>query len=255
MWFARRRRDRAELVRASAAVVVAFVALGKVLSPQFMIWLVPFVPLVRGRRGVVASGLFALSLVLTQAWFPQHYWDYALRFDGGVTALVLGRDLVLLALLGVLVAPDWRTWDDVPRAREAPFGATVAVRRGEEWLVLHRAHEGPDYEGDWAWTPPSGARLPGETVEECAARELREEAGLELPLVRVDSPNTDWGLFVAEAPLGADVVLDDEHDAYRWLPLSEAAALCRPGPVATGLLAAAKASDADAHELDRAGTT
>jgi 8-oxo-dGTP pyrophosphatase MutT (NUDIX family) len=249
IWYARRAGGY-DLVRASAAVVTAFVAFGKVLSPQFMLWLVPFVPLARGRRGVAASALLGLGLVLTQAWFPQRYWDYALGFDGSVTALVVARDLVLVALLGVLLAPVRRTWDDAPIAREAPYGATVAVRRGDEWLVLHRMHEGPDYVGDWAWTPPSGARLPGETLEECAARELREEAGLELPLLRVESPFDEWGLFVAEAPRDAEVVLDDEHDGHRWLPLEEAAALCRPEEVARGLRAAAAASDVHAYELD-----
>jgi len=129
------------------------------------------------------------------------------------------------------------------------------VRRGDEWLVLHRAHEGREYGGDWAWTPPSGARRPGETLEECAARELREEAGLALPLVRVDSPIDDWGLFVAEAPPDAEVVIDEEHDAFRWVPLTEAMVLCRPASVARGLAAAAAFSDADAHELDPSRTT
>ena len=41
----------------------------------------------------------------TQAWFPQHYWDYALRFDETRSWLVLWRDVTLVALLGVLVAP------------------------------------------------------------------------------------------------------------------------------------------------------
>ncbi len=54
---------------ASAAVVAAFIAFGKVLSPQFLIWLVPLVPLVLGRLGLVAAGL-VLVLVLTQLWFP-----------------------------------------------------------------------------------------------------------------------------------------------------------------------------------------
>jgi hypothetical protein len=100
--FARRTRSREELVQACAAAVVAFVALGKVVSPQFMIWLIPFVPLVRKRA---AAALFVLALVLTQAWFPQRYWDYALGFDGTTTAIVLARDLVLLALLVVLLIP------------------------------------------------------------------------------------------------------------------------------------------------------
>ena len=84
--------------------MVAFVALGKVLSPQFLLWLVPLVPLVRGRRGLAASALLAVALVLTQAWFPRQYWDYATGLDRGVAGLVVARDLVLLALLAVLVS-------------------------------------------------------------------------------------------------------------------------------------------------------
>ena len=100
--FARRRRTRDELVQFAAVAVVAFIALGKVLSPQFMIWLIPFVPLVRRRSAVV---LFVAALVLTQAWFPQHYWSYALQFSEPESWLVLARDGVLLALLAVLVIP------------------------------------------------------------------------------------------------------------------------------------------------------
>ena len=52
VWIWLRRPGTAEeLVRWSAAALVAFVALGKVLSPQFLIWLVPAVPLVAGLRG------------------------------------------------------------------------------------------------------------------------------------------------------------------------------------------------------------
>jgi hypothetical protein len=103
--FARGPGGREELVRASAAAVVAFVALGKVLSPQFLIWLVPLVPLVRGRRGLQASALLGLALVLTQIWFPFRYWDLVFSFDQVSSWLVLARDLVLLALLGTLLRP------------------------------------------------------------------------------------------------------------------------------------------------------
>jgi hypothetical protein len=91
------------LVAASAAAVCAFVAFGKVLSPQFLIWLIPLVPLVRGRRGLEASALLAAALVLTQLWFPYRYWDLALEFDPAASWLVLARDLVLVGLTLLLV--------------------------------------------------------------------------------------------------------------------------------------------------------
>ena len=100
----RRPETREELVRWSAAALVAFVALGKVLSPQFLIWLVPAVALVGGLRGVRAGVLLARALVLTQLWFPSRYWELARELDGGVAALVLARDLLLVAVLAVLVS-------------------------------------------------------------------------------------------------------------------------------------------------------
>ena len=96
------------LVRYSAASLVAFVALSKVLSPQFLIWLIPIVPLVRGRRGLVASALLGLALLLTQLWFPIRYWDLVLQFAAFPSWAVLARDLVLLALLATLLVPTRR---------------------------------------------------------------------------------------------------------------------------------------------------
>ena len=98
--FARARRPSAEsLAAASAAALVAFVALGKVLSPQFLIWLVPLVPLA---ASLGASALLAAALVLTQLWFPYRYWELARELDPGVARLVLVRDVVLVVLLAVL---------------------------------------------------------------------------------------------------------------------------------------------------------
>jgi hypothetical protein len=96
------------LIRYAAASVTAFVAFGKVLSPQFMIWLIPLIPLVRGRRGLAASGLLGLALLLTQLWFPFRYWRLVFNLDAGIWFLVLARDLVLVALLAVLVWPGSR---------------------------------------------------------------------------------------------------------------------------------------------------
>jgi uncharacterized membrane protein len=105
VWYARGPADRDRLVRACAGVVCAFVAFGKVLSPQFLIWLIPLVPLLRGRRGLVASAALAVALVLTQLWFPYRYWELALEFDAAASWLVLLRDVTLVALVALLTLP------------------------------------------------------------------------------------------------------------------------------------------------------
>jgi hypothetical protein len=101
--FARGPATPSRLLLASAAALVAFVSLGKVLSPQFLIWLIPLIPLVAGRRGLAAATLLAAALVLTQLWFPYRYWDLALEFGTLESWLVLVRDLVLVGLFALLV--------------------------------------------------------------------------------------------------------------------------------------------------------
>jgi hypothetical protein len=103
--FAQGPAEPERLLRYSAAGVVTFVALGKVLSPQFLIWLVPLVALVPGRRGARSAVLLAGALLLTQVWFPGRYWDYVKEFDVVASWAVLARDLVLLALVASLLAP------------------------------------------------------------------------------------------------------------------------------------------------------
>jgi 8-oxo-dGTP pyrophosphatase MutT (NUDIX family) len=128
-----------------------------------------------------------------------------------------------------------------PRARVVT-GAAVAVWRrtevGIEWLVLHRSHFGAEFAGDWAWGPPGGGCDGGESVEECARRELREETGLDADCIPTTcgeeagrAIGADFILFHTEVPPDAEVVLSWEHDGYRWLPLDEARALCLPAYV------------------------
>ena len=73
------------------------------LSPQFLIWLVPLVPLVRGRRGLAASLLLGAALIATQIFFPQRYWEYIFHLH--LAWLVLLRNLILVALLATLSLP------------------------------------------------------------------------------------------------------------------------------------------------------
>jgi len=109
--FARGPATPERLVRHAAAAVVAFVALSKVLSPQFLVWLVLLVPLVGGPRSRAALWLAVLACALTAAWFPVRYWELVREFDPLASWLVLARGMTLLALLAVL------TWPATERAR------------------------------------------------------------------------------------------------------------------------------------------
>lgn len=143
------------------------------------------------------------------------------------------------------------TWDGLPVSREKPYASCVVVwrrvraRREFLLLLLHRHHRGPEYEGDWAWTPPSGARLPGEDPDVTARRELREETGLALPFMAcARDPSDEVALYVAEAPTRCVVVLDAEHDRYAWVSQENAVRACLPAPVAACLEIAAAELDA-----------
>lgn len=100
----------------------------------------------------------------------------------------------------------------------------IVVRRGEEFLVVHRSPENDAY-----WHQIAGGVEEGETYAEAAVRELREETGLEAAVEQLDAPfvyeTVHVETFVAEAPAGWEPTLDWEHDDHRWLPREEAAEL------------------------------
>jgi hypothetical protein len=96
---ARRPVDGERLVAASAATLVGFLAFAKFISPQYLVWLLPVVPLVAAPI-VAASALLALAMVLGQLWF-FHYRDVFAVEE--IVWLVLVRDLALVALYGVLL--------------------------------------------------------------------------------------------------------------------------------------------------------
>jgi hypothetical protein len=100
-WLLERHRvDRDRTLRAIAATAVGFVAFAKVLSPQYLLFLVPLVPLA---DSLAASALFLLALGLTQVWarFPEPFLQ--ITHLGSVIWAALARNLVLVALYGALV--------------------------------------------------------------------------------------------------------------------------------------------------------
>jgi hypothetical protein len=98
--FARGPATPARLVAACAASVAVFVAFGKVLSPQFLIWLVPVAALVARRGGIAAGAFLGAALVTTHVWFPTRYWDVVDLEPVGW--LVFVRNVLLVALVVVL---------------------------------------------------------------------------------------------------------------------------------------------------------
>jgi uncharacterized membrane protein len=106
-WLYLRGRDDAQrLAVAFAAAVAGFLAFTRFFSPQYLVWLIPFVALL----GPLEWLLTAAALVLAQVWF-FHYSDvFSL---GGYVWLVLVRDIVIVALFVVtLLALRRRTAED-----------------------------------------------------------------------------------------------------------------------------------------------
>ncbi len=107
-----------------------------------------------------------------------------------------------------------------------PNAASVAIVDDGRVLLIRRAR--PPYSG--LWTLPGGRRERGETTEQCAIREVREELALEVSalrpvtLVTVDAvPPYVIEVFATEA-FDASPVPGSEIDGFTW---------ARPEDVAT----------------------
>jgi hypothetical protein len=63
---------QALIARCTAAIAIALVA-SKVFSPQYMVWLVPFVALTLNGAALL---MLAAAVVLTRLWFPEHWQHF-----------------------------------------------------------------------------------------------------------------------------------------------------------------------------------
>jgi hypothetical protein len=89
-------RTPRQLVLASLAGTLAFALLGKVLSPQFVIWALPLGALAFAWRSHALAAAIGAAAVLTQIEFPAHYFDVVAR-EPLALALVAVRNAALLA--------------------------------------------------------------------------------------------------------------------------------------------------------------
>jgi hypothetical protein len=99
--FARGPRGPGELLLAVAAAVVGFVAFGKVLSPQYMVWVAAAVPLALGRVRPYALTAALAAFLLT--WYVYNWGYFDLLRGGIVSWVMLARNLILVGLFCALL--------------------------------------------------------------------------------------------------------------------------------------------------------
>jgi hypothetical protein len=88
---------------ALAATIAVAIVTGKVLSPQYLVWLVPLVPLVRGWRGPTGAALLAVAMVLSRLVFPGLYVSLVEELDTLPIALLAVRNALLIGIAVLLV--------------------------------------------------------------------------------------------------------------------------------------------------------
>jgi hypothetical protein len=98
-----RRSGMTDGLRFSAAAVLAFIVFGKVLSPQYLIWLFPFMAVLDGRTGSVARKIFLLACLTTAMFYPGPGFAMTLDHQAGSILLLNLRNLLLLWLLAILL--------------------------------------------------------------------------------------------------------------------------------------------------------
>ena len=120
---ARRLPDVRGLGIAGLASIAAFAAFGKVLSPQFMIWLLPLAAVALAWRMYALALVTTATVAATLVWFPDRYFDLVDREELPLAAVAVRNGLLLLVL--VLVARELRK---LVRESPAAAGSTPQAR-------------------------------------------------------------------------------------------------------------------------------
>jgi hypothetical protein len=97
------RSGLADGVRFSGAAILASLVTAKVLSPQYLVWLFPFVVVCGGWTGLRTRWLFLLVCVTTSLIYPGPAFAQILDHQGTAIFLLNLRNVLLLALLALLL--------------------------------------------------------------------------------------------------------------------------------------------------------
>jgi Glycosyltransferase family 87 len=122
---AAKRADTRGLVLASLAAVTAFAVLGRVLSPQFMLWIVPLGALAFAwRMHALAAGV-AAAAVLTQLEFPARYFDLVGREPLPLAFVALRNAALLTVVALALRALQLRAQEQLLDRPRAPLAVSL----------------------------------------------------------------------------------------------------------------------------------
>lgn len=118
-----------------------------------------------------------------------------------------------------------------PKPNSIHPAAAVALLNAEGNILLLRRRDNDK------WTMPGGTLDFGESMTDCATREVREETGLNIRITGLIGTYTDPQILIAYSDgevrqeftlvYGAEIEsgelkIDDESKEYRWVPLSTA---------------------------------
>ena len=128
------------------------------------------------------------------------------------------------------VRTDYYYRNDAPLANSIkPASAVAILNSNRELLMLHR-------KDNKKWTMPGGTMEFGESLTDCALREVKEESGLDVEIKDIIGTYTDPNIRVAYSDgevrqeftivyygeaLNYDVSLDDESRQFKWLSLDK----------------------------------
>jgi 8-oxo-dGTP diphosphatase len=101
------------------------------------------------------------------------------------------------------------------------IAASVAMARQNDVLLIQR-NRAPS---EGLWTLPGGRLKPGETAEQCAVREIKEELGLDVfalrPVRKLRHGRYELQVFTTQAIEGEIVPDPAEVRAWRWVRPAE----------------------------------
>jgi Glycosyltransferase family 87 len=98
-----RRRGMADGVRYAGAAILACLVTAKVLSPQYLVWLFPFIGALGGWTGSRARWLFLFICLTTALIYPGPAFAQILDHQAPAIFLLNVRNLLILALLSLVL--------------------------------------------------------------------------------------------------------------------------------------------------------